>query len=100
MTLGSTEPYIPTEEDVIPEPLVPKFALGQLVFFMCENRIHSAKVQSRKVVENAHDGWASTEEQKGEWQPFGKSGIRYRTVGQTHIELDLFASREELLEAL
>ena len=99
-SLGSTEPYVPTEEDVIPEPLVAKYALGQIIFYMKDNKVHAAEVVSRKVVENLHDDWASNDEQKMVWQHFGVSCIVYKTVHGKYYEDEVFASREDLLEAL
>ncbi len=100
MTLGSTEPYEAEKIYSIPEPLVPKFALDQLVYYMRDNKVHSANVMSIKVVMNLHEEWASTNEQKDTWLYFGPTCILYKTVHCKLNESEVFASREELLESL
>lgn len=87
-------------EDKIPDPLVPKFDIGQIVFCMIENNVCSAEITSRCVTENLHDNWASTDAQKELWQTFGPSGIQYRTVHGTFTEDQLFANKAELLDSL
>jgi len=98
--LGSTEPYEASEDDVIPEPLVPKLTLGQLAFYLMNNKVHSANIVSIKVVMNLHDDWCSNSEQQKAWQFFGESNITYRTVHGTMLENQIFASKEELLESM
>jgi hypothetical protein len=73
-----------------------KFKLDQVVFYLASNKIHSAKIQSRMIVENLHDDWASTDTQKQMWQPWGPSAITYRTVDGEYSEDQLFESREAL----
>lgn len=84
----------------IPEPLTFKFKLGQEVFYMCDNRVHSTKVTSRMIVENSHESWASTETQKNSWMPFGKTGVMYASCHGRWMESEIFATKAELLASL
>ena len=77
-----------------------KFNLEQLVFYLVDNRIHSAPITSRMVVENSHDDWACTNEQKAAWQPFGPSAVKYATCHGTFGENQIFESREALSKNL
>lgn len=58
----------------------PNIGLGDIIFYLKDSRPHSAKVLSILTVQNAHDEWAHTKEQKQLFQPFGPSGIYYVTV--------------------
>ena len=75
-----------------------KFEIGQLVWYIEDNRVHSAEVVSRQFVENLHDDWDSTPEQQETWQPFGGERTKYATVDGVYDEYQLFASRKELGE--
>ena len=54
--------------------------LGDFIHYLRETRPHIAPVLTVVTVENAHDDWASTEEQAHLFQPFGPSGKVYCTV--------------------
>lgn len=77
-----------------------KFNLEQVVWYMLDNRVHSAKVTSRTIVENVHENWNSTAVQRAAWQPFGNSGIRYGTTHGQFSENQIFGTKEELLQSL
>ncbi len=77
-----------------------KFELDQTVFYLVDNSVRSAKISSRVVVENSHDAWASTKEQKQSWQPFGPSEIRYATCHGILPQGKIFATKEELAASL
>jgi hypothetical protein len=77
-----------------------KFELGQVVFYLENNIMHSAPIMSRVCVENLHDDWACTKEQKEFWQRFGRSDIKYVTVHGVYSERQLFSSSMELSKSL
>jgi len=77
-----------------------KFELGQTIYYLIDNRLHSAPVETRMQVENAHDDWAHTDEQKNAWQHFGESGVFYVTCHGPIVEERCFASKAELAESL
>lgn len=77
-----------------------RYELEQLIHFMRDNKPHSAPVLSRMQVENLHQDWAHTKEQKGLFMPFGETGIFYSTCHGPINENEAFASREELLSML
>ena len=70
-----------------------KYKLNQVIYYMRENRIHSAKIRTRMMVENSFDGW------KDSWQHFGESGIKYVTCHGVITESEAFASKKELVES-
>jgi len=74
--------------------------VGDLVWYLCDGKPHSAPILSIRTVENAHDDYAHTSEQKLTYQRFGPSGAAYATV---HTELDAkacFVTKEALLASL
>lgn len=80
--------------------LNPKFKVGQLVYFICENRLHSRDIGTIVIVENKHDDWDATDEQKKAFTPFGKSRIEYYICGDLFFEHQLFATKQELVDDL
>jgi hypothetical protein len=78
-----------------------KFELGQVVWYMQDNKVHSAVVQSRICVENLHDDLAPTDDaQKQFYQPWGASAITYQTVHGEYFEDQLFESKEALTSSM
>jgi len=75
-----------------------KFKLNQTIHYLLENRPHSAPVMSRMTVDNAHDDWASTDEQKEAFTPFGESRVVYGTCHGLIEEQDAFESKRALAE--
>ncbi len=86
---------------MIPQDMkIPKYKLGQIVYYMANNRVHGSTITSVNVVENMHNDWNSNKEQKQTWQPFGPSGIFYATCHGVLEEEKVFASQEELTASL
>lgn len=52
-----------------------KFELGQAVYYLQDNKVHCAYIQSRMCVENEHDEWAHTKKQKEVWQPWDRQPL-------------------------
>jgi hypothetical protein len=77
-----------------------KYELNQLVWYLKDNKVHSAKIVARMAIENVHDDYASTDTQKLMWQPFGPSSVKYKTVHGIFDENVLFASRIDLSKSL
>ena len=77
-----------------------KFNLEQTIYYIRNDRIHSAPVLARIIVENAHDDWACTDAQKELFTPFGKAREAYATChGLVPVE-DSFGSRQDLVNSL
>ena len=77
-----------------------KFELGQTIYFMYDNKIYSAPVFARMKVENVHEDWTSTEEQRKTFTPFGVTGEFFATCHGTILGCDAYVSAEELCAAL
>ncbi len=82
----------------------PKFKNGDTIFYMGVHNeqgvVMSGKVWTVAAIENEHDDWACTKEQKDSWQHFGPSGIFYVTCHGVIPEEKAFATKEELLVTL
>ena len=77
-----------------------KFELGQTIYYIRNDRIHSADVLARIIVENAKEDWACTDAQKELFTPFGKSREAYATWhGFVPVE-DAFGSKQDLVDSL
>lgn len=76
------------------------FELGQTIYYIREDRIHSAPVLARMCVENEHDDWASTEAQKALFTPFGPSDVIYATCHGLISNRHAFGSRQDLIDSL
>lgn len=72
--------------------------LGQTIFYLKNNRIHSAVVVTRMLVENAHDDWVDTKDHS--WQRFGVTGERYVTCHGVVEAREAFATRDELKDSI
>lgn len=72
-----------------------KFKLGQTVYFICDNKINSAVITSRQLVENL-----LTEGGNRQKNSFGYDGLNYATQAGTHNEKNLFASVKEATDFL
>jgi hypothetical protein len=77
-----------------------KYELNQLVYYLKDNKIHSAPILSRCIVENLHDEWNSTHEQEEFFCKFGKSAILYITCHGFFSEDKIFNSKEDLCKTL
>jgi len=76
------------------------FDLEQLIYYMLDNRVHSAPVLARMCVDNLHENWANTDKQKEVFTPFGKTGVYYATCHGIIPYRDAFGSKEDLLDSL
>jgi hypothetical protein len=78
-----------------------KFINGELIYFLRDNKIHSAPIFARMQVDNAKDpGYACTNEQRELYEPWGLSGVFYNTCHGAVAEEEAFASKQELAEDL
>jgi hypothetical protein len=77
-----------------------KFDLEQTIYYMRENRIHSAPVLARMIVENLKEEWANTNEQKRLFTPFGVACECYSTChGLIQVD-EAFGSKQDLVASL
>lgn len=76
------------------------YELNQLIYYMRDNRPHSAPVLARMRVDNLHEDWACTKEQRNLFTPFGPAGVYYSTCHGLVREDEAFAAREEMLESI
>jgi hypothetical protein len=77
-----------------------KFLLEQTVWYLKDNRVHSANVLARHAVENSHGDWAHTTEQKQLFAPWGPTRNEYATCHGFFNERELFSSKEDLAASL
>ena len=63
-----------------------KYELGELIYYMGNDRICSAPIMSRTLVDNEHNDWDATTEQAQSFMPFGKAGIYYNTCHGIYTE--------------
>jgi hypothetical protein len=77
-----------------------EFSLDQTIYYMEDSRVHSAPCTSRMMVQNLHEDWTSTPEQKAAWTPFGPTGVYYSTCHGIMHEDKVFGSKKELLDSL
>lgn len=71
-----------------------KYELDQLVFYLQDNRLHSAPVLSRMKVENLHEGSHSDFFNQFDCN----SGTFYATCHGIYKEEEVFGSKEELAQ--
>jgi hypothetical protein len=76
------------------------FDLDQTIYYIRNDRIHSAKVLARIIVENAHDDWNCTPEQQQIFTPFGNSREAYATCHGLVPVNEAFGSRQDLVDSL
>lgn len=72
-----------------------KYALDQTIYYMEDNKVHSAPVLSRMLVENLNEEWSNKT-----FEQFGKSCVRYATCHGVYEEGSVFGSKEDLLRSL
>ena len=77
-----------------------KNKIGQIVYYLKDNKIHSAPVLSRMIVENDSDFMVHTDEQKKFFNRFGKNREKYATCHGEFFENQLFISKEEVVNSL
>ena len=56
-----------------------KFELSDTIYYLRDNKVHSAPILARMWVENAHPDWNDTFAQREMYQPFGLSREVYAT---------------------
>lgn len=69
--------------------------VGTLIYYMIDNKLHSAPILSKMVVENLHPDWDNNL-----FQPFGKTVTLYATCHGVLLEEQCYTSKELLLENL
>lgn len=81
-----------------------KANVGELVYYLNDNRVHSANVLSIKIVVNQCDkekkNFVATKEQQQFWKRFGNSETIYSTCHGEWDENRIFLSHKELVESL
>lgn len=73
-----------------------KFELDQLVWYLKDNRVHSAKILTRMIVENKFEDNGDD----NAFRRFGKSRVVYGTIHGDYYENEIFDSRESLANSL
>lgn len=76
------------------------FDVDDLIFYLRDNRVHSAPVLSRQIVSVRADIMPSTAEQVNLFTPFGPEGARYMTCHGIVLASEAFATRNELADSL
>jgi hypothetical protein len=74
--------------------------IEDLAFYMMDDKVHSAKITSKMIVENQHEDWAYTPEQIRLCMPFGEAGTFYATTHGIFEEGKIFPTKEELINSL
>ena len=77
-----------------------KYKIGQLVFYLKNNKIHSAPVLSWIIISNDSGFDAHTDEQKKFFNRFGENCEKYATCHGEFNEDQLFASKQEVVNSL
>ena len=77
-----------------------KYELDQIVFYIADNKICGAPILARMYVDNLHEDFAHTKEQRELFTPFGLSGVFYATCHGIIQEDNVFASKSELLDSI
>ncbi len=77
-----------------------KFQIEDVIYYMNENRVHSAKIFARQQVEANPTTKPSNPEQARLYAPWGDTRIEYATCHGTINEKDAFESKEALLASL
>jgi hypothetical protein len=77
-----------------------KYSIGQMVFYLLDNKLHSAPILSIKEVKNDDSIHISTREQRQTFQIFGPSGVEYATTHGVIAEKFLFTSKADLFKKL
>ena len=76
-----------------------EFQLEETVFYMRDNRIHSAPILSRIFVDNETKEVSNTE-QADAFQKFGEDKIEYATIHGVFSEDQIFHIKQDLLDSL
>lgn len=76
------------------------FDLEQTIYYIRENRIHSAPVLARMIIDNSKEQWANTYEQKRLFTPFGETCETYSTCHGFVQAFEAFGSKQDLVDHL
>jgi len=76
------------------------FELGQKIWYIKNDRVHSAPVLSRMTVENMNEGMAHTKDQKMLYMPFGYTGTYYNTVHGVVSGQEVYGSKADIIKAV
>lgn len=74
--------------------------LGEVIWYMMENRPHSARILAIMRVDNLHEDTAHTAEQKKLFTPFGNSGVWYGTCHGIIEGGKAYTTKEEMVTAI
>lgn len=74
--------------------------VGDTIFYLRENRLHSAPILSKVVVENLHEDWACTPEQEDIFTHYGPGGTRFYTCHGEVNETEAYETPEALFLGL
>lgn len=77
-----------------------KYKLDQVIYYMRDNKPHSAPILAVKEVQNARPNFACTKEQKEIFTPFGEAGIFYATCHGVVKEQDAYPSMAHMARAI
>jgi hypothetical protein len=78
----------------------PVYSVGELIFFLQNNRVHSAPVLSRQVITVCADRIPSSNEQEKLFRPFGPSGVKYATCHGIVRADEAFFTQNALADSL
>jgi hypothetical protein len=73
-----------------------EFELGQTIYYIFSNKLHTAPVLSRMQVENLHPDWNNTSAQRDTFQAFGPARTAYATCHGVIPAEEAFGSPEDL----
>lgn len=76
------------------------FATGQKIYYLRNDKLHSAPILSKMIVENAHEDFASNSLQKEIFTRFGNARIVYATCHGEIDDSDAFETPEALFAHL
>lgn len=74
--------------------------LGETIYYLRNDKLHSAPILSKIIVENANDDWDCNEEQKEIFTRFGKAKIAYSTCHGEINDREAFKTPEALFAHL
>lgn len=77
-----------------------KFEIGQIVYYLNDNKICSGMITTIVIVENIGGEQHLTNEQEKNFLPAGKTRLEYYILKEEFNENELFDSRESLVQFL
>jgi len=73
---------------------------GQIIYYLRNNKLHSAPIFSKMIVENAKESFAITDEQKKVFTRFGNARIVYATCHGEISDNEAFETPQALFAHL